>query len=182
MIDDQERAPVGVTIAGVILGLMAVVGLLITAGLAVAMFVIKSPLIPRIPSVRIAVGGLGALILALVILAACTIVGLFRLKIWARYSMILLGLLDLLVFGLITAGVLIGRVKSGMAALPIPNHPSLTLGDIMLGLASFYAVLALIGVWWMIYFNLDGVRLAFVDAEARLRAERSGGRSFLGLH
>lgn len=162
------RVPAGVTIAAVVLGLMAFVGLLIAACSAFALFVANSPLIPRISSVRIVAGGLDALILALVILAACTIVGLFRLKIWARYAITLLGLLDLLVFAVMTAGVLIGRVKSGMASMPIPHNPTLTLGEILLWLAAFYAAMALIGVWWMVYFNTRRVRAIFADSEARL--------------
>jgi hypothetical protein len=44
----------------------------------------------------------------------------------------------------------------------------LTLGDIMLVLAAFYAVMALVGLWWVIYFNLKHVRLVFSGAQARL--------------
>lgn len=167
---DNERVsvPAGVAIAAVVLGLMAFVGLLIAACSAFALFVAKSALIPRIPSVRIVAGGLDALVLGLVILAACTIVGLFRLKIWARYSITLLGLLDFVVFAIMAAGVLIGRVKSGMAAMRIPNNPNLTLGEILLWLAAFYVALALIGAWWMIYFNVPRVCEAFAANDARL--------------
>lgn len=168
MTDEQKRVPAGVVIAAVVLGLMAFVGLLLTALSLIAQFVIKSPLIPRIPAVRMVAAGLDALMLALVVLAVLTVIGLFRLRIWARYSVVLLGLLDFLVFGLMTAGVLIARLKSGMAAMPIPNNPHLTLGDILLGLAASYAVLALIGLWWMIYFNAKAVRQRFADAEAGL--------------
>jgi len=168
MSDERVRVPAGVAVAAVVLGLMAFAGLLLTAGSSIVLFVTHNPLIPRIPVVRLTVAGLDALTLALIILAACTVIGLFRMKIWARYSIALLGLLDFLVFGLMTLGVLIGRVKSGMASMPIPTNPHVTLGDILLGLAAFYAVLALIGVWWMIYFNARPVRQAFADAEARL--------------
>jgi hypothetical protein len=168
MVDERVRIPAGVIIAAVVLGLMAFVGLLFAACSAFALFVTHSRLIPRIPQVRLAAGGLDVLLLALVVLAACTIVGLFRLKLWARYAIVLLGLLDFVTFGLMAALVLIGRVKSGMAALPIPNNPHLTLGDILLGLAAFLAVLALIGVWWMIYFNIQPVRRVFAESEARL--------------
>jgi hypothetical protein len=82
--------------------------------------------------------------------------------------MIVLGSLDFIFFAVLMAGVLIGRVKSGMAAMPIPGHPALTLGDIMLLLAALYALMALIGLWWVVYFNLRAVRLAFADAEMRL--------------
>ena len=165
MDNEHVGVPAGVAVAAVVLGLMAFVGLLIAACSAFALFVANTALIPRIPSVRVVAGGLDALILGLVILAACTIVGLFRLKLWARYSITLLGLLDFVVFAMMAVGVLIGRVKSGMASMPIPHNPNVTLGEILLWLAAFYAVLALIGVWWMIYFNVPRVQEVFAAAE-----------------
>lgn len=179
MDSDPRGVPAGVAIAAVVLGLMTFCGLLIVAFSSFALFVARSAIIPRIPSVRIVAGGLDALILALVILAACTIVGLFRLKVWARYSITLLGLLDLLVFSLMTAGVLVGRVKSGMASMPIPNNPNITLGDILLWLAGFYAALALVGLWWMIYFNTSRVRKVFAASQASLPAEEPPSKSSL---
>lgn len=176
MAKDQRGVPVGVAAAAVVLGLMTFCGLLIVAFSSFALFVAHSALIPRIPSVRIVAGGLDALILALVILGACTVVGLFRLKLWARYSVTLLGLLELLVFALMAAGVLVGRVKSGMASMPIPNNPNLTLGDILLWLAGFFAVLALAGLWWMIYFNTSRVRKLFGPSRV---SEETPGQSFL---
>lgn len=181
MAKDQEGVPAGVVIAAVVLGLMAFVALLIAAFSAFALFVAHSAIIPRIPSVRIVAGGLDALILALVILAACTIVGLFRLKLWARYSITLLGLLDLLAFALMTAGVLVARAKSGMASMPIPNNPNVTLGDILLWLAGFYAALALVGVWWMIYFNTGRVRTIFAKPKEDLAIEEPAAGSFIKL-
>lgn len=168
MVDDEERVPAGVGIAAAVLGLMALVGLLIVACSAFALFMTNTALIPRIPTVRLVVGIMDGLTLALVVLAASTVLDLFRMKQWARYSMIVLGSMDFIFFAVLMAGVLVGRVKSGMAAMPIPGHPALTLGDIMLVLAAFYAVMALIGLWWVVYFNLRPVRLAFADAEMRL--------------
>jgi len=161
MADEQARIPAGVTVAAVVLGLMTFVGLLLSCTTAIAMFVVRSRLISSDPTVRMAAAGVDALVLALVILAICTIVGLFRLKTWARYSILLLGVLDFLAFGFSAIGTLIARVKLGMAAMPLPNNPHMTLGDVMLGVAVFYGILALIGVWWMVYFNLRAVRLAF---------------------
>lgn len=179
MDSDSRGVPAGVAIAAVLLGLMTFCGLLIVAFSSFALFVAHSAIIPRIPSVRIVAGGLDALILALVILGACTIVGLFRLKLWARYSITLLGLLDLVAFALMCAGVLVGRVKSGMASMPIPNNPSITLGDILLWLACFLAVLALVGLWWMIYFNTGRVRKLFAASRAVPAPKKTPGSSFL---
>lgn len=166
--NEQRRVPAGVAAAAIVLGLMAFVGLLIAAFSAFALFVARSALIPHIFSVRIAAGAIDALLLALVILSAFTIVGLFRLKLWTRYSMILLGLLDFAVFAIMCAGVLVARVKSGMAAMTLPNEPGVTLGEILLGLAVFYALLALIGVWWMLYFSRKRMRMVFTETSARL--------------
>lgn len=168
MSDERLHLPAGAVVSAVILGLMAFVGLLFTFGSLIAQFVIKSPVIPRIPVVRMVAGGLDALMLALVILAVATIIGLFRLRVWARYSMVLLGLLDFLVFGLLTAAVLIARVKSGMAAMPVPNNPHLTVGEILITIAAVYGVLTLIGLWWMLYFSSQSLRKLFADAEAGL--------------
>ena len=179
--DERARVPAGVVVAVVVLGIMAFVGLLLAAFSAYVMFGTNSALIPRITSVRVIAAGLDALVFALVILAACTIVGLSRLKIWARYSITLLGLLDLIVFALLAAGVLIFRVRSGLAALPIPNNPGLTLGEILIGLAVVCGILGLIGLWWIIYFNTDHTRMVFRHAEAGIPVPDPNDKSFLGL-
>jgi hypothetical protein len=168
MQDDRVGVPAGVAIAAAVLGLMAFVGLLVAACSAFALFMTHSALIPHIPLVRVVVGIADAVLLAIVILAVCTIVGLFRTKPWARLSMILFGVFDFLFFAVMAAGVLVGRVKSGMAGLPIPGHPTVTLGEIMLGLAACYAVLALIGVWWVAYFSRKQMGVVFIKVDTRL--------------
>ncbi|HTW44293.1 MAG TPA: hypothetical protein VMD58_02010 [Acidobacteriaceae bacterium] len=168
MTDDRLHLPAGAVVAAVVLALMAFAGLLLTAAALIAQFVIQSPLIPRIPTVRVAAAGMDALVLALVILAVLTIIGLFRLRIWARYSIVLLGLLDFLVFAIMAIGVLVLRVRSGMASMPIPSNPHVTVGNILFALAALYGLLALVGLWWIIYFNSKSVRQIFADAEARL--------------
>lgn len=172
MASERRRVPSGVVVAAVILGLMAFIGLVVTGASAFALFVMKTPLIPKIPAVRMAAAGLDALLLALVIIAAFTIAGLFRMKVWARYTITVLGAIDFIVFALMTVGVLIGRAKSDMAALALPNNPHVTLGEIMLDLAIFYGALAIIGIWWMAYFNVGPVRRVFAEAEAERAAQR----------
>lgn len=178
--EERARVPAGVVIAAVILGVMAFIGLLIAACCAYIMFGTNNALIPHILSVRIIVAGLDALVFALVILAICTIIGLARLRMWARYSITLLGLLDLLVFALMAAGVLIARVRSGLAAMHLPNS-GVTLGDALIGLAIFFSLLALIGVWWIIYFNTDHTRMVFRHAQIGIPVPDPESKSFLGL-
>lgn len=180
-IDDRPHVPSGVVAAAVILAVMAFIGLLIAACCAYLLFGTDNALIPHILSVRVITAGLDVLVLALAILAICTIVGLFRLKVWSRYSVTLLGLLDLIVFGLLTAGVLIARFKSGFAALTVPNNPGLTFGEVLIGLAVVFGLLALIGVWWIIYFNTDHTRMVFRHAQAGIPVPDPESKSFLGL-
>ena len=187
MVRDRTGAPAGVIIAAVVLAVMALIALLVAACAAYIMFATNSALIPRIPSVRMVAGGLDALIVALVILSAATIIGLFRLKVWSRYSITILGLLDLLVFAFMAVGILVVRAKSGVASLTIPNNPGITLGEIMAGLASLYGVLALIGVWWMIYFNTERIRLVFAESRNEVplvshETSAANNKSFLGLN
>jgi hypothetical protein len=179
-IDDRPTVPSGVVAASVVLAVMAFIGLLIAAACAYLLFGTENAVIPHILSVRVIAIGLDALIVALVVLAICTIVGLSRLKVWSRYSITLLGLLDLIVFGLLTAGVLIARVKSGFAALTVPNNPGLTVGEVLVGLAIFFALLALIGVWWILYFNTDHTRMVFRHAQAGIPVPDPESKSFLG--
>lgn len=168
MENERLRIPAGVVIAALALGLMAFIALLFAACTAYALFIMHSRIIPSIPSIRMAFGFGDACIAALAIVAAATIVGLFRLKIWARYAITLLGLLDTLVFGLMTAGILISRSCWQMASMPLPTNPHITIGDVLLWTACFYTALALIGVWWMVYFNVGPVRRVFAAANARL--------------
>lgn len=165
---EEQPVPAGVVVAAAVLGLMAIVGLLIAGFSTFALFVAHPALIPRITSVRVAAGALDVFVFALVILAIFTIVGLFRRDSWARYSIIFLGLLDFVVFAILAASVLVLRVKSGMDAMTLPNNPNVTLGQILLWLAAFYAVLALIGVWWMIYFGRRRMHGVFSSPAARL--------------
>lgn len=180
-IDDRPTVPSGVVAASVVLAVLAFVGLLIAAGCGYLLFGAANAVIPHILSVRIIAIGLDALVLALVILAICTIIGLARLRVWARYSITLLGLLDLLVFGLLAAGVLVARFRSGFAALTVPNNPGLTVGEVLVGLAIFFALLALIGVWWIIYFNTDHTRMVFRHAQTGIPVPDPESKSFLGL-
>ena len=95
-----------------------------------------------------------------------TVVGLFRFRLWARYSMIVLGVLDFLFFASLSAGLVWLRSNPFVVAMEARPNPGMPVspGALMIGLSAFYAVLALIGVWWVVYFNLARVRLAFAGA------------------
>jgi hypothetical protein len=56
-----------------------------------------------------------------------------------------------------------------MALIPLPPAPRLSpefMRDMRLGIAGFYAVLAIIGGFWLFYFNRAGVRAQFASGQA----------------
>ena len=95
-----------------------------------------------------------------------TVVGIIRLRNWARYSILVIG--GLLAFAGITSAAGLALLPSIMdqvnrtqpsqqAALP----PHLMQG-MLIGLGLFYTVVAGIGVWWLVYFNLRTVKSYFL--------------------
>ena len=162
MTDASER-PGGIYVAAIVLALMGAFGLLSTAFSVVTLFLTKHAIAPEIPSVRILLGVVHLLMLAAVFWCFWTVVGLFRFRAWARYSIIVLGVLDFLFFAALSAALVWLHGNPFVAAMDARPNPSMPFspGVLMLGLSGFYALLALIGVWWVVYFNLARVRLAF---------------------
>ena len=145
---------------------MACLGLLFGALSIGALFLTHNPIIPEISTVRIFFVCLDLLILAIVVWCFWTVIGLFQLKPWARFSIMAIGAMDLCFFAIQSAGLLVIRGKYDLSGLTIPNgsttHPSLIqVSSVLLAIAAVDAVLALIGLWWLAYFNTQPARLAF---------------------
>jgi hypothetical protein len=161
---DGKQKPGGVGVAAVVLGMMALFGLLCVA-VSILTFFLKHDPVPNIAVVRIIFAAFDLMLLVFVFWCLWTVVGLFRFKLWARYSIIVIGVLDFVFFALLSALMVFARnspLIGGLDAHPNPGMP-FSVGAMMLGLAAFYAALALIGVWWVVYFNLRQVRLAFAS-------------------
>jgi|HubBroStandDraft_1064217.scaffolds.fasta_scaffold266845_2 hypothetical protein len=161
-----EIRPAGVNLAAAILSLLVLFGVLVLAGAVVALFLTRNPLIPRVASVRIILASFDLLVLIFLCWCACTVAGLFRLRSWARYSMIVIGALDFIVFSFFCAAMLLARrnpIVIGMDAHPSPAVP-FPVGAVITAFAVLYGIIALVGLWWMVYFNLSPVRTAFAAA------------------
>lgn len=163
--------PAGVGIAAIVLALMACLGLLAAALSIGALFLTHNPIIPKIPAVRIFFVCFDLLTLAVVVWCFWTVAGLFQLKPWARFSIMAIGAMDLCFFAIQSAGLLFIRGKYDFSGLTIPNgsttHPGLIdITSVLLAIAAIDAALALVGLWWLVYFNTQHVRLAF-DGESR---------------
>ena len=162
MADNDER-PGGIYLAAIVLALMAAFELLSIAFSVVTLFLARHALAPAIPAVRIGLAVVHLLMLAFVFWCFSTVVGLFRFRSWARYSMIAIGALDFLFFAALSAGLVWLYNNPMIAAISAHPNPSIpfSAGSLILGLSVFYVLLALVGVWWMVYFSMARIRLAF---------------------
>ncbi|MBV8629829.1 MAG: hypothetical protein JOZ83_02820 [Silvibacterium sp.] len=160
---DRDEKPGGIYVAAIVLALMAVFELLSIAFSVATLFLARHALAPAIPAVRVALAVVHLLMLAFVFWCFWTVVGLFRIRPWARHSIIAIGVLNFLFFASLSAGLVWLRGNPFVAAIDARPNPSMpfSAGVLMLGLAAFYALLAFVGLWWIIYFNLSRVRSTF---------------------
>lgn len=95
-----------------------------------------------------------------------TSVGLFRLKRWARISILIFASL-LTFFGLITPlGLLAVRFPTP------PNQDPAIFNSVRWGISVFYLCLAVVGVWWLVFFTRPSVKEQFVDAATTITPSR----------
>ncbi len=149
------RRPVGVTVAAVILGIMAFFGAaLMLLALVFSLFV-HSPLIAR--ALRPMVAAANALGLCFFLYCGWTVVDLFRVRRWARISVVVIGALMFLTSAVAAIGVLMVRP---FVPLPPGTSPA-QMSHVFFAIAAFYSLFCLVGLWWVVYFNLAHVRAAF---------------------
>ena len=161
---DSTRKPVGINLAAIVLALMTAVGALFAAGSIAALFFTRHPIIPPIPAVKLFVIAFDILMLILLLWGIWTVVGLLKLRPWARFSILALGALDLFFFGVQSVGLLVLRTRADFSMM-MPSGPgAINVSAILAEIAALDALLALIGVWWLVYFSLSHVRLAFGNA------------------
>ena len=163
---ETNEKPGGIYVAAIALALMGAFGLLSIAFSVVTLFLTSHAIAPAIPTVRILLAVVHLVLLAVVFWCFWSVAGLFRFRPWARYSIIVLGILDFLFFAALSAALVWLHGNPFVTAMDARPNPSMPFspGTLMLGLSAFYAVLALIGVWWVVYFNLSRVRLAFASS------------------
>ncbi|MGC2640003.1 MAG: hypothetical protein WA294_22690 [Acidobacteriaceae bacterium] len=153
------RRPAGVIAAAVVLGLIALVGIFaMMLALGFAVFV-HNPILPSAfrPFV-ILFNGLG---LCFFLFCAWVFIDLLRMRNWARISAIILGALIFLFSALAGVGILLAQKYA--ALLPQGPNP-IDMTAIFIGIAVFYFLFALIGVWWIVYFTRQAVCAAFRGA------------------
>lgn len=154
------RRPAGVIVAAIVLGLMALMGIFWSLVSLVVSFLVQNPAMPPVPGMRAVMAVTMVLMLCFFLYCGWTVVGLFRMRPWARYSILVIGGLEFSFSLLLCAAMILMR---NMPPPMPPGGPPSPIGyhAIFLGMALFYGLLGLIGLWWLVYFNLPSVRAAF---------------------
>lgn len=161
------RRPVGLILAAVLLGLIAILGLL-TEGLALSVSIFAHrPLIPKIPAVEI------TLYLLIAFHAFClgTAIALPGMRRWTRPAMVAIGCLVCVLSAMAGAGLLWAR----QFAVLLPPGPY--SGDVQIavvGAATVCFLVAAAGVWWVIYFSRARIRNLFASASLSRQARGAG--------
>jgi hypothetical protein len=169
----MTRRPAGVVLSAIVLGLAAALLLLLAAvTLLGAVMMGHAPppttLNPGVatppPAVLIAtVAAIACFYLALAAWAIATLVGLVRMRPWARISIMIigagLGCLGLFsAFGCFAMPLLMQNMPMPPAASPAALHA------IFIGMAVVALLVAALGITWLVYFALRRTREAFIPA------------------
>ncbi len=152
------RKPAGVIVAAVILAIIALLGLFGSIVAIAATMLVHNPIVRNAPEVRAA--GAAAMALLLIFFAWCawTTIGLLRMRPWARISTVIVGGIIFVFCAIGGVGLLLAR---GFApAIPL-GATGIQAQTLILEVAGFYFLASLIGLWWLVYFNLASVRAAF---------------------
>ncbi len=156
------KRPIGLVLSAIVLSLSALFLLLMTALMAVAgIFSGRQPTIQPAPHILIYfMLAISLFYAALSVWAILTVIGILRLRAWARYSILIIGG-GLVVLGLLAAlFTLAGRTMFPATPTKPPVDPHI-MTVIFLVIGAFYLLIAAIGIWWLVYFNRRLIRELF---------------------
>lgn len=172
------RRPAGVVAAAIVLGLIALFGIFAEVLILGVTLFVAGPVIPHMAAGRATLAAVNAVALCFFLFCEWTVVGLFRMRRWARIAMLIVAGVVFCFSAILCVGMAVVRVP----ALPVTKGPSpVSLHEVFLGMAVVYGLLSLIGAWWLVYFNLKPVRAAFAPAGPQPvegRAEPAGSTAW----
>ena len=125
---------------------------------------IEAPGVPPSPSFMFGVVAFSVLLyLVLAIWAIVTVVGLFRMRNWARISIMVIGG-GIALIGLFST-LVSAAMPTMMKSVPMPPNttPALMRGTFIF-MAIVWLAVASIGIWWLVYFALRRTRESFAHA------------------
>lgn len=153
------KRSIGVTLSAILTILGATALLLLAALMLATLFVQRSQPAPS-AFVRWSVLVFSFLLLVFAAWGIATAVGLFRLRAWSRWSILVFSGL------LATFGGLSVLMVAILPMPPPPDTPANIWAVVLIGFVSFYALLALIGGWWLYFFNAARTKAQFAAGGA----------------
>ena len=182
----MKRLP-GVIVSAIFLLLGSMFQLLLAFGMALAGVIVhsqvasglhpgKGPATPVPAWMPIFMYGMCAFFVALAVWGILTSIGLFRIRRWARYSILVIGGC-LALIGLPAMLITLATLAMPMPLPPTadasqaPNMHAMT-GVVIGVVAFFYGITAAVGSSWLAYFNLRKVREHFSSAPGQVVESR----------
>jgi hypothetical protein len=175
------KRPVGLILSAILLSLAALFLLLMTALTAFAsIFAQRQLSIAAMP--HFALYSMLAVSVFYAVLAAwaiLTVIGILRLRRWGRYSILIIGG-GLALLGVLAAAFSLLFSRTMLPALqaqqPTANPHIMSL--VFLFVAAFYSLIAAVGIWWLIYFNLRSIHAIFSDPAILVLSSAGAGGDF----
>src|SRR5271170_1083382 len=169
------RRPIGLILSAIVLSLAALFLLLMTALMAFGGFFTahqpSSVMAPHL--VMYFMFAFSAIYAALAVWAILTVIGILRLRLWARYSILIIGG-GLAVFCILGVfGILLGRTMSPAMQAKQPGVDPHIFSIVFLFMAAINLLIAAVGIWWLIYFNLRSIRELFSNPAQLLQSSDS---------
>jgi hypothetical protein len=189
--EEHVKHPVGVVINAIFLAVISLFVLLMALGMALAATLISkagtipatpgAPAMPAIPPwmAGFELGTSGFFIL-LAAWAIATVAGLFGLRRWARYSVLVIGgaMAAIGSISLLTTAVTMALMPMPQPASVDPSQAHLAqsmMKTVFAFILVFYGLVAALGIYWLVYFNLKRVREAFAGPAGVLVESRRPG-------
>ena len=171
------KRPAGVVASAIVLGLVGLLQIVLALGMAAAVVVSRGE--KATVQQPAWVGGMMWAVCAMFVLVSAwsiaTTIGVFRLRQWARVSILVIGGCMAL-FGGISMIIFVAMMfvpLPGQAYASSPQEPAMVVMRVIFGVfVLFYAAMAGVGVWWLVYFSRKKARAAFAGEAGELVESR----------
>jgi len=158
-------------LAAIVLALMTCFWLIAGVSVLLSALLIHPPQTAQYPAIEAVQIVMGFVILLICGFCTYTVVGLFRIQRWARISILTIG--GVLAFFSLTSAIMdaVLALSSLMEQGSARDVSPALMKAVFLGMSGVSLVFALVGVWWLVYFNLRRIRALFAERESRIQAE-----------
>jgi hypothetical protein len=160
------KRPIGVILSAIVLGLAALFLLLMAALMAFAGHFARHRLSTTAsPHLAILfILGISVFYAILAVWAILTVIGILRLRSWARYSILVIGGGLAGIGTLMALGTVLTRTMFATTMPPRSPAPNPHIMAVIFAVSiAIYVLIAITGIWWLVYFNLRTTREFFLD-------------------